>query len=556
MRSKKASLIPLALALLLASCGGGGQGAATAAFSVGGTLAGLAAGQTVILANNVTDTVVLTASGAFRFGARIAADGAYAVTVIKQPQGQVCTVSAGSGVHISTDITTVGVTCTTETYAVGGTISGLLANQQVTLLNNNSAPLTLTANGAFQFSTPIAYGGGYQVTVGAQPSNELCTVTKGSGSGVNSMVSSVEVVCTLDSYSVAVTLSGLAVGQQVTLYDNASDPLSLSQNGRAVFSTLIPFGGSYSVTIHTQPATQTCSVSQGSGTAVSAAVTDVVVQCVPLVVNAWGDSLTAGAGTSNGPIDGYTGQLARAQGYPVNNYGIGGQTSAQIGGRQGGVAVHMSLANNQIGQPSGDVVTFIDNAFLSTAATTQTFTASGYLGAVHGLVSRSVVANAESYLFQADSGTVLQSLPAASLFVPDQQSTYLQGNVIWVGRNDGGLPNGVAQNIASMVSKISSGEYIVMSIINAYNEPTGSSAYNSIVAENNAMATVYGSHYLDIRSVLVSAYDPSISQDVIDHANDVIPQSLHAQGDVIHLNETGYGIVAKAVAKKITALGW
>jgi lysophospholipase L1-like esterase len=541
--------------VFLAACGGGGAGQTTATFSIGGTVAGLAMGETVTLANNVTDTLVITASGAFSFASPITENGSYAVTVVTQPPGQVCTVSGASGTQVLVNITTVGVSCVTENFTIGGVVSGLSSGQQVTLLNNGGSSLVVAADGAFQFATTTAYHSGYQVTVGTQPTHEMCSVTNGGNPSITANVSAIAVSCVIDRYPIAVTVGGLSSGQQLTLSNNGADSLTVTQNGQVFFQSFVPFGGSYAVTVSAQPNTQTCSLFRGSGTAVSTAITDLRVRCSPLVVNAWGDSLTAGAGTSNGPVDGYTGQLSAAEGYPVNNQGIGGQTSAQIGGRQGGVAVHMTLAGNQIGHVGGDTVTAIDNEFLSTQATTQTVSASGYLGAVHGVVTRSVVASTETYQFQADA-TVLQPLPASSVFVPDQQATYVQGNVIWAGRNDGGLPNGLADNLAGMVSKITGGKYIVMSVINAYNESIGTAGYNNTVTENASMAQAYGSHYLDIRSALVDAYDPSSAQDVIDHANDVIPQSLHAVGDAIHLNQAGYAVVAKVVAEKITALGW
>ncbi len=548
--------------LVVASCplfacgGGGGASGRAASFSIGGTVAGLSVGETVTLANNATDTVVVSASGSFSFASPVVENGSYAVTVVTQPLGQVCAVSGARGTQVLFNITTVGVSCVTENFTIGGVVSGLSSGQQVTLLNNGGSSSLVAAGGAFQFATPTAYHSGYQVTVGTQPTHEVCSVTHGSNPSITANVSTIAVSCVIDRYPIAVTVGGLLSGQQLTLSNNGADSLTVTQNGPVFFQSSVPFGGSYAVTVSAQPNTQTCNLFKGSGTGVSAAITDIRVRCAPLVVNAWGDSLTAGAGTSNGPVDGYTGQLSAAEGYPVNNQGIGGQTSAQIGGRQGGVAVHMTLAGNQIGHVGGDTVTAIDNAFLSTQATTQTGSASGYLGAVHGVVTRSVVASAETYSFQADAATVLQSLPANSVFVPDQQATYVQGNVIWVGRNDGGLPNGLADNLAGMVSKITGGQYIVMSVINAYNESIGAASYNSIVTENASMAKAYGSHYLDIRSTLVDAYDPSNAQEVIDHANDVIPQSLHALGDAIHLNQAGYAVVAKAVAETITALGW
>jgi uncharacterized repeat protein (TIGR03803 family) len=57
--------------------------------------------------------------------------------------------------------------------------------------------LTVTANGSFTFSTPVAYAGSYAVTVGTQPAGETCVVVGGSGNDVSSNVATVAVTCTL-----------------------------------------------------------------------------------------------------------------------------------------------------------------------------------------------------------------------------------------------------------------------------------------------------------------------------------------------------------------------
>ncbi|MEI8255228.1 MAG: lamin tail domain-containing protein [Deltaproteobacteria bacterium] len=92
-------------------------GACVQAYAVGGTVAGLAAGA-VTLQNNGRDDLIVNASGAFTF-ARGLVDGAtYAVTVARNPPGQVCTVSAGTGAVAAASVTSVVVTCRTASVAI------------------------------------------------------------------------------------------------------------------------------------------------------------------------------------------------------------------------------------------------------------------------------------------------------------------------------------------------------------------------------------------------------------------------------------------------------
>jgi 6-phosphogluconolactonase (cycloisomerase 2 family) len=93
-------------ALTLGACGGGG---AQPTYSVGGTVSGIEAGQSVILRNNGGDDLTVSANGTFTFGTRIASGGAYAVTATA-PQGQTCTVTGGSGT-VSATVTNVAVGC-------------------------------------------------------------------------------------------------------------------------------------------------------------------------------------------------------------------------------------------------------------------------------------------------------------------------------------------------------------------------------------------------------------------------------------------------------------
>lgn len=83
-------------------------------------------------------------------------------------------------------------------------------------------------------------------------------------------------------FTVGGYVGGLAAGAQVTLLDNGGDTLTVTANGAFTFATAIPANGSYSVTVGTQPAGQTCSVTGGSGNGATTNnynVTSVRVSC-------------------------------------------------------------------------------------------------------------------------------------------------------------------------------------------------------------------------------------------------------------------------------------
>jgi len=81
-------------------------------------------------------------------------------------------------------------------------------------------------------------------------------------------------------FSIGGTVSGLPSGQSVGLLNNGRDALTIAADGRFVFGTLVPFNGSYLVTISSQPATAACTVANANGT-VTGDVTNVQVTCVP-----------------------------------------------------------------------------------------------------------------------------------------------------------------------------------------------------------------------------------------------------------------------------------
>ena len=82
------------------------------------------------------------------------------------------------------------------TYTIGGTVSGLSGTGLV-LQNNGSNNLSVSANGSFTFTTAIASGGAYMVTVLTQPSNpaQTCGVTNGSGTA-SANVTRIQINCT------------------------------------------------------------------------------------------------------------------------------------------------------------------------------------------------------------------------------------------------------------------------------------------------------------------------------------------------------------------------
>lgn len=200
-RSRFSVLLPVMT--LLVACGGGGGGgggstatstvAAAPTYTVGGSISGLTS-QGLILVNG-TDTATPNAGDtSFTFPTAVVAGTSYAVSVQLQPDAVNCTVSGGTGVVGSANVTDVAVTCASAVFTVGGTISGLTGTG---LVLADGTDTTSPAPGAtvFTFPTKLASTASFNVTVSTQPAGQTCTVGNGTGVILTSSVNNVDITC-------------------------------------------------------------------------------------------------------------------------------------------------------------------------------------------------------------------------------------------------------------------------------------------------------------------------------------------------------------------------
>lgn len=190
-------------------------------------------------------------------------------------------VNQGDGEHGSTlSAAFAEILAPTPQYTVGGTVSGL--NGELKLTNNGADEITITSDGSFTFPTALDDGSAYAVTISQTPVTQTCSLTNGSGTLSGADVTDVTVTCAdVPTYAVGGTISGL--NGTIVLQNNGGDDLSRSADGPFAFATELVEGATYNVTILTEPTTQSCSVSNGSGTVGTANVTDVTVTCVDAV---------------------------------------------------------------------------------------------------------------------------------------------------------------------------------------------------------------------------------------------------------------------------------
>jgi hypothetical protein len=241
----------------------------------------------------------------------------------------------------------------------------------------------------------------------------------------------------------------------------------------------------------------------------------------------WGDSLTQGDEDHSGVT---VESALQALGFcgTVYNEGAGGNTSTQIAARAGAVPTTATITSGVIPASGPTGITFKAGyePITNQGATTIKMT-------INGVAGTTTYSNHAYNFARTTPGDPVVS--AANSPVAVQIGNVNSGLVIiWSGTNNYQDPVQVQADIAAMVAALPSPKhYVILSVINTDDfwvwSTGGQSPYPTLIALNNALAATYPNNYIDIRSLLVAAYDPTNPQDVIDHGHDIPPSSFRAQ---------------------------
>lgn len=236
--------------------------------TLGGTVSGIIGGG-LVLADAAGGEVSVLADGAFLLPNKVTAGAAYAVTVKTQPSGptQTCEIAGGTGVVVGGDVTTVVVSCATNRFAIGGTVSGL-GGIGLVLQNKGGNDTAVNANGSMAFSSTVPSGTKYDITVATQPRHptQTCTVAGGTGTVGSAAIKSPKITCTTNEYIVGGTVTGLS-GSGLVLHNSFGDDVTVAADGSFRFGRKMASGTPFSISVGAQPTgpSQACVVSGGSG---------------------------------------------------------------------------------------------------------------------------------------------------------------------------------------------------------------------------------------------------------------------------------------------------
>lgn len=254
-------------------------------FTIGGTTSGLAGSRMQLRLNNQPPLDVPAGATTFTFPTLLQSGASYVVEVARDPSdpAQDCRVSPATqtGVVLGANVTNVAVTCTTASFRIGGSVSGLQGDGLV-LRKHDGETLAIASNGTFFFENAQASGTSYAVTVQTPPTDpsQTCTIAGGSGTVGSGDVRNVRVTCATDSFAIGGTVNGL-LGSGLVLLNHGGNGLDVGADGPFAFTQKEASGGTYNVTVGTQPSdpTQACSVGNASGTVGAGDITSVAVNC-------------------------------------------------------------------------------------------------------------------------------------------------------------------------------------------------------------------------------------------------------------------------------------
>jgi len=275
-----------------------------------------------------------------------------------------------------------------------------------------------------------------------------------------------------------------------------------------------------------------------------------------------GDSIAEGWGA------GLAALIAQLGGRSINQYGKGGQGSAMVAARSGGIPVQLTLQDNTLlATGPTNVTAYSLNPMGYPAASTHTM--KGWLAGV--AVTLTVVISgtypsltAALTVARDATGPAVFVAPGTPLVVSERRE---RGLVIIAGRNDFGNGNFFSNNsvtttgdrIQSILdwSKVPAKCLVTSVLPNNVNERIGAAGRAKWEEVNTALKARFGRNWVDWASWLQSpAAFASIgltptATDTTDMAQGVTPASFTSDG--LHLTPAGYNASVALFARHITA---
>ena len=297
-------------------------------YNLSGSISGLTY-DGLVLSLNGSSVSVSGGSTSVDFGS-LESGTDYTISIVSQPSYQSCTVSSGTGTVEGADISSISVSCSYLSYNVGGSVSGLVNSDTVTITDGTYGSVTVS-NGSGQTFYTLEHNSVYSLSASA--SGYTCSITGGSGgSGDGTVfgadVSDIAVVCSADSYAFTGEVKNLVNSDTVTISSGTGSSTTLAiGTSQPLFN--LTHGTDYTITASASG--YTCGVTggengDGTGRVDVSAVSDIVVDCSP------------SSYTYNGSVSGIT-VGTDVVNFDIDVEGVTGSYSVTGGGAATGVAV-------------------------------------------------------------------------------------------------------------------------------------------------------------------------------------------------------------------------
>jgi hypothetical protein len=166
-------------------------------------------------------------------------------------------------------------------FTLGGNVGNLVYPGLVLVNELDSTELAVAAGATtFAFPQELEYGTEFDVKIKSQPQHQTCELARGHDTAGRMANITIFVQCSLNVFTLGGKVSGLTTDGLVLANGTTGGTVTVPKNAAAfTFPIPVPFGASYGVTVLTQPAGQTCTVSSGVGEMGDAKVENIQVDC-------------------------------------------------------------------------------------------------------------------------------------------------------------------------------------------------------------------------------------------------------------------------------------
>ena len=277
----------------------------------------------------------------------------------------------------------------------------------------------------------------------------------------------------------------------------------------------------------------------------------------------WGDSMMKGSLSKISILE----VIQEELGLATINFGQGGLRSSQVAILQGGAPFYVSPIDRKEADMGMLFLPPKDAPFTSFGTQQYTGNINGIGGSLKRVADTHHPNKTAHLAFSGDLTDTLMSSNAL-LFDFDHAQKYRKSpTIIWAGRNDQKSDAGrivILENLKMMVAHLEGDakqNYLILGICNGRSdvEANDTPAYQNILALNTSLASHFGSHYVDVRAVMMK--DAFSLLDIVPTSQDkaairlgCIPERFFA--DEVHFNELGNKALGLYLAQRILEKGW